>query len=73
MNEREFWVTCDGCLGVVIWDINHKPYKLSNGMYESDENCIYREFPSDFKKLFGFTPRKGSCRKMKMPLMEIVE
>ena len=45
------------------------------GEYNCNQIISFLEslHPSQFKKMFGFTPRKGSCRQYELSLKEIVE
>ena len=72
------WVTRDknraGC--VCIW--RQKPEKESApivGVYydkkNNSANFPFYIFDDEFKKGFGFTPRKGSCKQMNLSLTEI--
>ena len=73
------WVTRDkGVAGncIVIWDI--KP-KLDGAYWEPPKRNGYYEWgkvseelaTEAFKRLFGFTPRKGSCKQYELTLKEI--
>lgn len=69
------WVTRDDGDIVFLWDV--KPDRCGVRGYhipiEQDAECEWSEcFGSYiFKKLFGFTPRKGSCKRMELSLTEI--
>ena len=75
------WVTRDKTKNgdVAVWDGYEKDLFINdiNGRWESEFGTdtveieqLY-EKPKYFKRLFGFTPRKGSCKQMELSLSEI--
>jgi hypothetical protein len=46
-----------------MWDTAESKTDIVEGYDEMD--------PRNFKKLFGFTPRKGSCKQYELELKEI--
>jgi len=42
-----------------------------HGIFRSQAKAYYNEMPEAFKKLYGFTPRKGSCKQYELTLKEI--
>jgi hypothetical protein len=51
-----------------------KKRKLSHGFYwggRVGDTVPAKMSKVDFKRLFGFTPRKGSCKQMELTLTEI--
>lgn len=78
------WVTRDKTKvthpEVCVWEGSESPVCQSNGFYDwpvTSRTCrIMDEFEniieaSRFKKLFGFTPRKGTCKQYELTLKEI--
>ena len=74
------WVTRDNgkhnsC--VTVWE-NSKPVINSDGLFYPDytkdsgmHEQMVVEGATKFKSLFGFTPRKGSCKQYELTLKEI--
>ena len=75
------WVTRDkddsGC--ICFWDTDKFLSLDINRMWDAEmegyAKTIINEFtdmgPEDFKRRFGFTPRKGSCKQYELSLTEI--
>lgn len=73
------WVTRDKSKhkygGIIDINKGNKPVMLSNDKFyspsEGEYSLVLREAANNFKSLFGFTPRKGSCTQMNLELTEI--
>ena len=75
------WVTRDKGNGkdcVYMWDI--KPKEIDDGKFDLTYEMALNQnkwseyyYTSIFQKIFGFTPKKGSCQQMELSLTEIVE
>ena len=72
------WITRDKINSVLIclWDI--KPLKDEDGNFDLTDEMALKEsgwaeqyYIPIFKRLFGFTPRKGSCKQYELELKEI--
>lgn len=61
--------------GIVDVYKTKEPPKFNDGdgFYRSDECFVLRLYAYEFKKHFGFTPRKGSCKQMELSLKEIAK
>lgn len=67
------WVSRDKCDSIGMWT-GDKPVLLSTGVYRDGGFCIGHNIKLlIFKKAFGFTPRKGSCKQMELTLKPIKE
>ena len=70
------WITRDENGSVCIWNGN-KDLSKSRGEWLSDEDIALEldsmsgQLIKQFKKFFGFTPRKGSCKKYELTLTEV--
>ena len=67
------WVTRDKTKSgdVCIWKEHPKP-SLVRKMYGINGDVGEDDFRTGaFKKLFGFTPRKGSCKQMELTLKPV--
>ncbi|KKM19748.1 hypothetical protein LCGC14_1652470 [marine sediment metagenome] len=67
------WVTRDkgdGHEWVDIWRGRVKPILKEKKRF-SGGLSLFTLFTSECKTVFGFTPRKGSCRQMELSLKEI--
>lgn len=72
----KIWVTRDEGDIISLWDIRPTkcPVKGYNLSAKQEQNeCEWAEVVGTFvfKKLFGFTPRKGSCKQYDLTLKEI--
>ncbi len=74
------WVTRDKTKDgdVAVWVGKEKDLFLNNyGRYSCEADCDTCEIdylymrPRTFKKYFGFTPRKGSCKEYELTLKEM--
>jgi hypothetical protein len=71
------WVTRDRDGIICAWNTNRGLEIGDDGMWDTAESKTdivegYDEMdPRNFKKLFGFTPRKGSCKQYELELKEI--
>jgi len=81
--KKKYWITRDkgDCLSassdiIFLWDYKNKPKKEIKNIVIGDNNIIYylegygnMYFSiSNFKKLYGFTPRKGTCELIELDL-----
>lgn len=68
------WVTRDNNTQdwVAISRGKRKPYTNSYGQFTSCGVAIHEDVEK-FKKIFGFTPRKGTCEQYELSLKEIEE
>ena len=79
------WVTRDKNRAahpeVCVWEGSESPIAHDDGYYDcrvsGRTTRVVDEFEnieaSYFKKLFGFTPRKGSCKQYNLKLEEVTE
>ena len=64
------WVTKNEKGLVAVWSVN--PKLVLGGKEPSWDNMILGFYEADaFGDIFGFTPRKGSCKQMELSLKEI--
>lgn len=64
------WVTRDNGNKNRVTLTTKQPTKRGELFY-SKEAAILMMFSDEIKKLFGFTPRKGSCKQYELTLKEI--
>jgi len=65
------WVTRDVDLDLVEVNTGDKPYQDEDGDFFGNGVNIGTLCPEECKKVFGFTPRKGSCKQYELSLEEI--
>ena len=58
---------------IVIWNSMYPktPKKDGSGVWENGGKCMADVNKHDFRNLFGFTPRKGSCKQYELTLKEM--
>ena len=61
------WVTRD--VEVIIW--GEEPERDTVDNIFDGNDCLYQYTEDEFKTLYGFTPRMGSCKQMELSLKGI--
>lgn len=71
MKKTKVWISRDGYPVVTGWiKLSFSEPKRCGRVFTNDVKGISFH-PATFKKKFGFTPRKGTCKKYNLTLEEV--